>query len=102
MLPRKKPTRLAGDIALFRRAFLHECGIDPAAADFRDYPELHGSYRAWLSVRGIDPTTGKMTDKGLAFFRALLDEQNALNRAKRGIRRARTSRPGVPREQREP
>jgi hypothetical protein len=85
MTLRRKPKRLAGDNPLLRRTFLHECGIDPAAR-FNEYPELHGSYRAWLSIHGIDPHTGKMTDKGLAFFRSLVTQQNLENRAKRARR----------------
>ncbi len=70
---KRKP--FAGDAPLFRRTFLHECGIDPAAP-FSDHAELRGSYRAWLLVHGIDPETGKMTPAGLDFFRELLADEH--------------------------
>jgi len=101
MTLRGRPKRLAGDHALLRRAFIEEqlaefkthfgqplteparleAFTDRLAADQAD--ELGEPYRAWLTAKGIDPATGKMTDDGLAFFEQLVNEQNARNRAKR-------------------
>ena len=39
-------------------------------------------YRAWLSRHGIDPDTGRMTEAGLALFKACI-EGASLRRAER-------------------
>ena len=76
----KKPPRLAGDNPLLRAAYHTEINAFPPRTTF-PYPD-------WLHTHGIDPETGNWTERGLAFFKALLEEQNARNRTKRAIRRA--------------
>jgi hypothetical protein len=87
--PRKpKRLHLPGDNPLLRRAFERELGL-PLYELERRYNvvqfqvNLNHAYHEWLRAHGIDPDTGKMTDAGVAFFKMLIDEQNAVNRAKR-------------------
>jgi hypothetical protein len=60
----KRPFR--GDVAILRQRFRQESQsaeeIDLAA------------YRLWLSEKGIDPDTGRMTPSGLAFFQDCLTQ----------------------------
>ncbi len=63
----KRPTRPKAP-ALFRdryEAELHAAELDMAA-----------DFESWLREHGIEPTTGKMTDAGVAFFKELLDADN--------------------------
>ena len=69
-----RPTPLRAN-ALFRERYeseLQAAELDEAA----DYAE-------WLRAKGIEPTSGKMTDDGLKFFGSILEERNAANRLKR-------------------
>jgi hypothetical protein len=44
-------------------------------------------YGGWLRSKGIDADTGRMTIDGFAFYKQLLEEQDARNRANRNRRR---------------
>lgn len=83
MLPRRRPKRLAGDNPLLKRHFIQEL-----EGKFRAGIPFATNYPDWLREHGIDPTTGRMTERGVAFFKTLIEEQNAVNRAKRTARRA--------------
>jgi hypothetical protein len=88
----KKPPRPAGDNPLLRAAFERDLRAD-AFVDPDFLSDAHPSrqsrvYREWLLHRGIDPDSGKMTEQGVAFFKTLIEEQNAVNRAKRSSRTA--------------
>lgn len=76
--PKKKTPRLKGDLPIFRRHYRSLFHVDPAES-----PDYYRLYLAWLRFCGVDPKTGKMTDKGLAVFKSLLDQENV----KRGSRR---------------
>jgi hypothetical protein len=82
---RRKPKRFPADNPLLR----HQYEQEKEAAEL----DLNDDYADWLHGHGIDPHTGTMTDAGAAFFKALLEEQNAVNRAKRGSRRRPPSSP---------
>jgi hypothetical protein len=82
-----------GDNPLLRRAFIEKqmaefervfgrALTDPHRLDLlttelsRDLEHNFGRpYRAWLTEKGIDPATGKMTEAGLAFFRSLVERR---------------------------
>jgi hypothetical protein len=64
MFPRRKKAKRegVGDNSLLRAAFKQE---------LTDNPLL--KYDKWLSKKGVDLTTGKMTETGIAYFKTLLD-----------------------------
>jgi hypothetical protein len=63
MLHRKKAKReFAHDNHLLRAAFTQALAGDPQLR-----------YDRWLDSKGIDITTGKMTEAGVTFFKSLLD-----------------------------
>ena len=76
--PKEKTPRLKGDLPIFRRHYRSLFHVDPA-----EFPDYHRLYLAWLRFSGVDPKTGKMTDKGPSVFESLLDQENV----KRGSRR---------------
>jgi hypothetical protein len=88
----RKPKRLPGDKPLLRRAFEEEMYDEAKARDpevvavIMNGPYRDRRYRQWLEEHGIDPDTGKMSLNGLAFFDALVTQQNLENRAKRARR----------------
>jgi hypothetical protein len=85
--PKNLP-RLAGDNPLLRAAFARSWDMHPRFLRGRLSLGVHEQYAAWLQSKGIEPTTGKMTEQGVAFFKTLIEEQNALNRVKRAHRQA--------------
>lgn len=84
----KKPPRLAGDNPILRAEFARSWNVHPSFLRGPLSLGVHQQYAAWLQSKGIEPTTGKMTEQGVAFFKTLIEEQNALNRAKRARRQA--------------
>jgi hypothetical protein len=84
-----------GDNPLLRRNFELNQGV-PFYELERPYAVPHfrarvdALYHEWLRSKGIDPETGKMTVAGLAFFRTLVEDENAQNHTKqdRGRRAA--------------
>jgi len=102
MLLHKKPKRPIGHNQLLHKRYLLErfTSLSPDDAIYSAEAPDDGSpftvletyavrtdYRAWLSSKGIDPETGTMTEEGVAFFKTVIEEQNAVNRATRGSRR---------------
>jgi|SRR5581483_3592796 len=93
-LDRTRPTpskqaRIVDNPAL-RRAFIAEQAADfetDVGRPLTPRDDLGKPYHAWLRFRGIDPDTGTMTLDGFAFFKSLLPEDNARNRAARDRRR---------------
>ncbi len=100
MTLRRKPKRLAGDNPILRRAFIAEqvgefeahFGTPLAARGVADHftsrlargrDDLGEPYRVWLTARGIDPDTGRMTLDGLNFFKALLDADRSTKSRRR-------------------
>ena len=82
-MPRsRRPKQCPGDNPLLRRAFEHAYELPERELERRynivQYQvNLNHEYRAWLRAKGIDPDTGKMTNLGFSFFRALVEQQNA-------------------------
>src|SRR5690348_10251466 len=86
MLRHRQPKHCPGDNALLRRAFeraydLPERELERRYNIVQYQVNLNHGYREWLRSKGIDPDTGKMTDRGFAFFRALVEQQNVAARA---------------------
>jgi len=46
-------------------------------------PSVVDAYRDWLHNHGIEPESGQMTDAGLAFFKACLEEDDSARAAQR-------------------
>ncbi|MFZ0889033.1 MAG: hypothetical protein WA005_11315 [Candidatus Binataceae bacterium] len=71
----KHPKRLfAADSALLREKFPGDFQLSGGPADVPSVPD---AYREWLRSHGIDPESGKMTEAGLAFFKACLDKKDS-------------------------
>jgi len=64
-------------LPIFRRHYRSLFHVDPAES-----PDYYRLYLAWLRSCGVEPKTGKMTNKGLAVLKSLLDQENV----KRGSR----------------
>lgn len=79
---RKHPKRLfAADSALLREKFAGDAQLSGGAADV---PSVSDTYRECLRNHGIEPESGQMTDGGLAFFKACLEESDSARRATGG------------------
>jgi hypothetical protein len=76
--PKGKTSRLKGDLPIFRRHYRSLFHVDPAES-----PDYYRLYLAWLRFCGVEPKTGKMTNKGLAVLKSFLDQETV----KRGSRR---------------
>ena len=80
--PKAKTPRLKGDLPIFRRHYRSLFHVDPVES-----PDYYRLYLAWLRFCGVEPKTGKMTDKGLAVLKSFVEQETV----KRGSRR-RTGR----------
>jgi hypothetical protein len=99
---RRKPKRLPGDNRLLRHAFVKQQSDDferffghpltnpdqldafaTRLAEELDLNSFGETYRAWLTEKGIDPDTGRMTMAGLAFFEELVAQDNERHRNRR-------------------
>ena len=77
MIFRHRPRRLPGDNPLLRRAFIAEYASESQTGAAQGRGNLGEPYRQWLTARGIDPDSGKMSAEGLEFFKTLLDADRA-------------------------
>jgi hypothetical protein len=76
---------------LLQDAFMKAIRDGDVSPRKREGTSVEYDYHGWLRSKGIDPDTGKMTLDGFAFFRSLIEQQNARNRARRTLRRRRAA-----------